>query len=82
MAPARGVPINGAAVRALREARGVNLSSFAIDTLISTGYLSNIEAGRKVMVSPEVRERIAKRLQLEGIDAIAYVGASDQQVSA
>lgn len=72
MAPARGVPINGSAVRAIREARGINVSTLATDCAISTGFLSNIEAGRKIRVSPEVRQRLADRLQC-GIDAISYV---------
>lgn len=74
MAPARGVPINGAAVRAIREAIGVNVSTLATDIAISTPFLSNIEAGRKVRVSPEVRRRLAERLGC-GVDAISFVGA-------
>lgn len=82
MAPARGVPINGAAVRAVREALGVNVSTLATDAVISTGFLSNIEAGRKVRVSPEARRRIATRLQCP-VDAISYVGAdADAQAGA
>lgn len=82
MAAARGVPINGAAVRAVRGALGLNLTTLAIDTVLSTGYLSNIESGRKPRVSPEVRKRIADRLQCP-VDAIAYMGASnDEAVSA
>lgn len=72
MAHARGVPVNGAAIRALREARGINVSTLATDAAISTAFLSNIEAGRKVRVSPEVRQRLADRLQC-GIDAISFV---------
>lgn len=72
MAPERGVPINGAAVRAIRQALGINLSTLATDVGTSTGYLCNIEAGRKIRVGPEVRKQIATRLQCS-IDAIAYV---------
>lgn len=75
MAPARGVPINGAAVRAVREALGVNVSTLATDAVISTGFLSNIEAGRKTRVSPEVRRRIADRLRCS-VDAVSHLGAS------
>lgn len=69
-----GVPINGAAVHALRKMLGVSSSPFATDCTISTAYLSNIEAGRKQRVSPEVRERIRARLGVS-LDAITYVGA-------
>jgi transcriptional regulator with XRE-family HTH domain len=79
MAPARGVPVNGAAVRAIREALGIKLSTLATDTLLSTGYLSNVEHGKKPRVSPEVRRRLADRLQCT-VDAIAYTGA-DQDIA-
>lgn len=75
MAPARGVDINGAAVRAIRELRGVNLSRFATDVMVSTGFMCNIETGRKTRVSPQVRERIRARLDCT-LDAISYVGAT------
>lgn len=80
MAPTRGVPINGQAVKAIRQALGVNASTLATDAVISTSFLSNIEAGRKVRVSPELRKRIADRLDCS-VDAISYVGA-DSSVQA
>ena len=63
--------INGAAVRALREAVGIKHGIFAVDCLISPGYLSNIEAGRK-QPAPDVTRRIAVRLGVD-LDAITYV---------
>lgn len=74
MAPARGVDINGAAVRAIRELRGLSVTTLAQACSISTGFLSNIEHGRKTRVSPEVREAIRQRLDTS-VDAISYVGA-------
>lgn len=70
-----GVPINGAAVRAIRERTGLSVTALAIEATISTAFLSNIEAGRKPRVSPEVRERIRARLDVP-LDAITYIGAS------
>lgn len=61
---------NGAAIRALREAVGIKHGVFAVDCLISPGYLTNIEAGRK-QPSPDVVRRIATRLGVE-LDAITY----------
>ena len=61
---------NGAAVRAIREALGIQHARFAVDCLISAGYLTNIEKGRK-QPSPEVTKRIAGRLGVE-VDAITY----------
>lgn len=63
--------LNGATVRALRESLGIKHGVFARDVLVSTGYLSNIEAGRK-QPDPAVVRRIATRLGVE-IDAITYV---------
>lgn len=80
MAPERGVPINGAAVKAVRRALNINLSTLATRTRTSTGYLSNIEAGRKVRVSPEVRGRLAVALQCS-TDAISYVGAEEAETA-
>lgn len=61
---------NGPAVRALREAVGIQHAKFAVDCLISPGYLTNIEKGRK-QPSPEVARRLAARLGVE-LDAITY----------
>jgi transcriptional regulator with XRE-family HTH domain len=74
MAPARGRGINGAALRALREANGWTLTKFAIATRVSTGYLSNIESGRKERVGPEVAVRFASALDvpLAAITSAAY----------
>ena len=62
--------LNGPAVRALREALGVKHGHFARDTQVSTGYLSNIEAGRK-QPDPAVIRRFATRLGVP-LDAITY----------
>lgn len=62
--------VNGAAVRALREALGVPHGILARDVEISAGYLSNIEAGRK-QPTPAVARRIADRLGV-ALDAITY----------
>lgn len=78
MAPERGVPINGQAVKAIRTGLGVSASTLATDAVLSTSFLSNIEAGRKVRVSPELRRRIADRLQCS-VDAISFVGASEAE---
>lgn len=67
---------NGTAVRALREALGVKHGKFAVDCLISPGYLTNIEAGRK-QPAPDVTRRIADRLGVE-LDAITYPAPGEE----
>jgi transcriptional regulator with XRE-family HTH domain len=62
--------LNGATVRAMRELLGVKHGHFARDTEVSTGYLSNIEAGRK-QPDPAVARRFAARLGVP-LDAITY----------
>lgn len=66
---------NGPAVRALREALGIQHARFAVDCLISPGYLTNIEKSRK-QPSPEVARRLAHRLGVE-LDAITYPVTSE-----
>lgn len=61
---------HGPAVRAIREALGIRHADFAVDCLISPGYLTNIEKGRK-QPSPEVAQAMAKRLGIS-LDAIQY----------
>lgn len=61
---------NGATVRALRDALGIRHADFARDTVVSTGYLSNIEAGRR-QPDPAVVRRMADRLGVT-VDAITY----------
>lgn len=54
--------LNGPAVKALREALGLQASAFAIDCLMSPSQLSNIEAGRKP-ASREATRRIITALE-------------------
>ena len=61
---------NGTAVRAIREALGIQHAKFAVDCLISPGYLTNIEKSRK-QPSPAVARRLADRLGVP-LDAITY----------
>lgn len=62
--------VNGSTVRALRESVGIRHGVFAIDCMISPGYLTNIEKGIK-QPSPAVARRIADRLGVP-LDAITY----------
>lgn len=52
---------NGAAIKAIRQARGWRTNAFARAIDISPSYLSNIEAGRKGAL-PETLDRIAAAL--------------------
>lgn len=52
---------NGAAIKALREANGWRSGKFATAVMISTPYLSNIEAERK-NCPPDLLRRIADKL--------------------
>lgn len=56
--------VNGAALKALREALGIKGSQFATRCFMSHGQLSNIEAGRR-QCSEEVARRIAAELGRE-----------------
>lgn len=55
--------INPESLRALRQRSGWSVSKFATACEISTGYLSNIEAGRR-QASPEVITRMARVLDV------------------
>jgi transcriptional regulator with XRE-family HTH domain len=72
--------VHGPAVRALREALGIKHGLFAVDCLISPGYLTNIEKGAK-QPSPAVTNAIAKRLGVS-IDSITYVVSAEAKVPA
>jgi transcriptional regulator with XRE-family HTH domain len=72
--------VHGPAVRALREALGIKHGLFAVDCLISPGYLTNIEKGIK-QPSPAVTNSIAKRLGVS-IDSITYVVSAEAKVPA
>ena len=61
---------NGAAIRALREALGIKHGVFAVECLISPGYLTNIEKGAR-QPAPDVARRISERLGVP-LDAITY----------
>lgn len=72
------------AVKAIREAQAATnpdqrSSRFAAKCLISTGHLSNIEAGRK-NAPEEVIHRIAAHLGVP-VDAISYVVPDTEAVA-
>ena len=54
--------LNGAAVKAIREALGIPAAEFAIECLMSPGQLSSIETGRKT-ASTEAARRILTALE-------------------
>ncbi len=62
--------VNGASVRAIREALGIRHGDFAVQCLITPGYLTHIEKGEK-QPAPDVAKRIADRLGVP-IDAVTY----------
>lgn len=71
MAPTRtrrAFKANGAAIAAIREARGISVGAFAGRINKSYSYLCNIEAGRKPG-SPEVLRLIADELNVP-LDAV------------
>lgn len=63
--------VHGPAIKAIREALGIKHGVFAIDCLISAGYLTNIEKGRK-QPSDSVAAAMARRLGVT-LDEITYV---------
>jgi transcriptional regulator with XRE-family HTH domain len=64
--------VNGAAVRALREAIGISLTDLAFAVGISKPQLHRIETGGS-QTSPEVYRKIADRLGVP-LDAITHPG--------
>lgn len=58
------VPLNGYAVRALRQARRMKQQTLAVGAEISASYLSEIESSVKVNVSREILGRIMDALML------------------
>ncbi|SDG96216.1 helix-turn-helix domain-containing protein [Klenkia brasiliensis] len=75
--------VNGASVRALREAVGIRHVDFARRLAISAGYLTNIEAGRK-QPAVDVTRRMAEALSvpLEAITYPAVIATAAEPVSA
>lgn len=67
--------LNGAAVRALREALGLRVSDLATRAEVSVAYACNIEAGRR-QPSPAVIGRLARVLGVP-LDAITHVIPED-----
>jgi transcriptional regulator with XRE-family HTH domain len=67
--------MNGATVRALRDALGIRQDEMASRMGITAAYLANIEAGRK-QPRPSVQRRIADVLGV-ALDAVTYPVAID-----
>lgn len=57
-----GVAIDGREVRQRRKLKGKDLGQFAAECDITIGYLSHIETGRRLAVSPPVFLRICDAL--------------------
>lgn len=66
--------VNGSSVRAIREALGIKHGEFAVQCLITPGYLTHIEKGAK-QPAPDVAKRIADRLGVP-LDAVTYPAAA------
>lgn len=67
---AASIHINGPAIRALRMAKGVGVSPFAVRLGCHRSYLSNIEIGTYRRVSPEMFAKLVAALALEDDRAI------------
>lgn len=65
--PAKSIPTNGAAIRAIREALGITRDQVAEAAGITTGAFANIENGRDS--TPPVLRRVAERLHVP-MDAV------------
>ncbi len=72
--------VHGPAVRAIREALGIKHGVFAVECLISPGYLTNIEKGHK-QPSPAVAAALAIRLGVS-LDTITYVVSAEAKAAA
>jgi len=56
--------ISSATLRALMEQKDVSLADMARATERSKGFISHLTRGRKTTCSPEVADRIARRLDV------------------
>ncbi|MFE3197198.1 helix-turn-helix domain-containing protein [Embleya sp. NPDC059237] len=59
-----GLPVNGAALCAIRTRSGWGLTRLAAAVGISHSYLSNIESGRRDQCRPEIATALAATLQV------------------
>lgn len=62
---------HGAAIRAIREGRGISISAFAPRVDVTQGYMSNVELGHK-QPTTEFLARVARELGVP-LDAVCYV---------
>lgn len=72
--------LNGAAVKALRQAIGISLRTLASDIGRNPGFLSRVERGIDT-ASPATMVAIAKRLGVS-LDAITHVVSDDEEPAA
>lgn len=61
---------NGAAIKAIRQLRGVTLDALAADLLISRPYLSHLENETKTTPSIELMARLARSLDVPFIAVV------------
>jgi transcriptional regulator with XRE-family HTH domain len=72
--PRGGIPINGAAVQAIRERTGYSGAELAEKAGIDRTYLIRIERGERQHVSPPIARRLAEAL---GVPLGAVLGVAD-----
>lgn len=68
---ARGIAINGAAVREIRKRLGIRAEDLADEVGISREYVVSIETGRRIAVSQTVYKDICIALRIDDVRAIA-----------
>lgn len=79
MAPHHASPaIDGAQIRTLRQATGINASALARRVGISPQYMTQIERGHRPTVSPSVCNRLAAAL---GVDRTALLRPATQDAA-
>ncbi len=69
----------GTWVRSLRQARGMSQAQLQAETGIGQTYISDIEAGKTKLPSPDHRRRIAAALGTSNVDLLLAAGEVDEE---
>ncbi len=80
--PNRVIEVHGYALRVIRQARGRGVSDLASVLEVDRSYITHLENGSKLRVSPEFYAALLRELQIEDYRALLATAPLRDSVSA
>ena len=80
--PNQAIEVHGYALRVIRQARGRSVANLATALQVDRSYITHLENGSKLRVSPELYAALLRELQIEDYRALLATAPLRDSVSA